>query len=58
MYDRKNGNRRNRFVNSFGTYGNRLGDHEYEWYNVNRRKPMVGYTLDEDGNYPEDWRWF
>jgi len=52
------GNKRNRLGNNFGYSENDLGDHEYEWYNINRRKPMVGYMLDEDGNYPEDWRWF
>ena len=49
------GNKGNDLGNSFGT---RTTGMEYEWYNVDRRKPMVGYVLDEDGNYPENWRWF
>ena len=57
------GNKRNTLGNSFGTSGKRnlgnlLGDHEHEWYNTDYRKPEFGYVLDEDGNYPENWRWF
>ena len=49
------GNKGNNLGNSFGT---RFSTTEFEWYNIDRRKPMMGYSLDEDGNYPEDWRWF
>lgn len=53
--NRSIGNKRNNLGNNFGT---RIPITEYEWYNIDHRKPMMGYSLDEDGNYPEDWRWF
>lgn len=53
--NRSIGNKRNNLENNFRT---RFSTTEFEWYNIDHRKPMVGYMLDEDGNYPEDWRWF
>ena len=53
--NRSIGNKGNNLGNNFGT---RFSTTEFEWYNIDRRKPMMGYSLDEDGNYPEDWRWF
>ena len=53
--NRSIGNKGNNLENNCRT---RFSTTEFEWYNIDRRKPMMEYSLDEDGNYPEDWRWF
>ena len=53
----KNGN------NNGNRWGNRFIDHSQQITrdyfdddgNVDFRKPMIGYILDEDDNYPEGW---
>ena len=48
-----NGNRwRNRFIDHSQQITRDYFDDDG---NVDFRKPMIGYTLDEDDNYPEGW---
>ena len=53
--NRSIGNKGNNLENNCRTRFSTTG---FEWYNIDHRKPMMGYSLDEDGNYPENWRWF
>ena len=59
----KNGNNRNNDNGNESRWNNRFMDHSQqitrdyfdEDGNVDFRKPMIGYVLDEDENYPEGW---
>ena len=53
----KNGNNNgNRWRNKFIDHSQQITrDYFDDDGNVDFRKPMIGYILDEDDNYPEGW---
>ena len=53
----KNGNNNgNRWRNRFIDHSQQITrDYFDDDGNVDFRKPMIGYILDEDDNYPEGW---
>ena len=53
----KNGNRNgNRWNDRFVDHSQQITrDYFDDDGNVDFRKPMIGYVLDEDDNYPEGW---
>ncbi len=59
----KNGNERNNGNRNGYRWSNRFMDHSQQITrdyfdddgNVDFRKPMIGYVLDDDDNYPEGW---